>query len=397
MTDSLNADNRNKYMIELARQVCTYVRHYSFLGNPVSVFADDPKMIDLFHGMYRCFSSADPGLNSRTFYSVTHPENGPPFVLHDDLIEPLMDSPRRHSHAYMIILNRILAVIHDFYLIHAGSVVAGDRAILLIGGSGFGKTTLILELLHRGLGLLSDEFASLHRHDNLVHAFPRSLGIRETAFSLFADLDQSKMVRVKNIGRGHKQLLDPTRIPGVRIAKPTAISHIFVIGAGKSDQAEEAICMDLALQRPQPELLVRLQSLPGVSLESTGDEDDYTVWRYRVDQQVSLEFSNICDEARSAILYCERIHQNRPDFTQPARVEKMSKSQAAMLLLRNLRNRVGCFGSEEGFRRATSRTYMDLVSRVKTISCHELVVGDLKDTADKILMTVGNQHKEGLN
>ncbi len=71
--------------------------------------------------------------------------------------------------------------------LYAAAVRVGDRAILISAQSGIGKTTLALELLRRGAGLYSDEFAFVRRADGFVWGLPRALMIRERTIAIFGD------------------------------------------------------------------------------------------------------------------------------------------------------------------------------------------------------------------
>ena len=61
--------------------------------------------------------------------------------------------------------------------VHAGVVVWGGRAIVLPGDSFHGKSTLTAELVRRGAGYYSDEYA-IFDPTGKVNPFPKSLSIR---------------------------------------------------------------------------------------------------------------------------------------------------------------------------------------------------------------------------
>lgn len=65
----------------------------------------------------------------------------------------------------------------DRVFIHAGVVVWRGRAIVLPGQSFSGKTTLVAELIKRGAGYFSDEYAVFDASGS-VYAYPRRLSVR---------------------------------------------------------------------------------------------------------------------------------------------------------------------------------------------------------------------------
>ncbi len=66
----------------------------------------------------------------------------------------------------------------DLYFLHAAALECGGRAVLLVGGSGSGKSTTTWGLLHHGFGYASDELAPIDLGTGLVHAFPQALGLK---------------------------------------------------------------------------------------------------------------------------------------------------------------------------------------------------------------------------
>jgi hypothetical protein len=61
--------------------------------------------------------------------------------------------------------------------VHAGTVLWGERALLLPGGTHAGKSSLVVELLRHGATYFSDEYALIDS-DGLVHPYPRPLLVR---------------------------------------------------------------------------------------------------------------------------------------------------------------------------------------------------------------------------
>lgn len=72
---------------------------------------------------------------------------------------------------------RMIATLEGQAAVHAGVVAYRGRAIVLPGASGSGKSRLVQELLRRGAGYCSDEYAIFDRAGK-VHPYPRALMIR---------------------------------------------------------------------------------------------------------------------------------------------------------------------------------------------------------------------------
>jgi hypothetical protein len=64
-------------------------------------------------------------------------------------------------------------------VLHGGAVVANGRALLVLGGTGTGKSTLVFSAVRLGWPALSDDLIALHREDDVVRAvgLPRPIAV----------------------------------------------------------------------------------------------------------------------------------------------------------------------------------------------------------------------------
>lgn len=96
--------------------------------------------------------------------------------------------------------------------LHASCVAIGDRAVLIEGRSGTGKSDLALRLIDRGAVLVSDDYTVLTRRDGALTASPpatiagkmevRGLGLIEVGYT--QDVPVALVVVADN---------DPVRMP----------------------------------------------------------------------------------------------------------------------------------------------------------------------------------------
>ena len=75
-----------------------------------------------------------------------------------------------------------------FVAVHAGVVSWNDRAVLLPARPDEGKTTTVAGLARAGFSFLSDELALLHLVSDLVHPFPRPLGMEASSLEVLDGL-----------------------------------------------------------------------------------------------------------------------------------------------------------------------------------------------------------------
>jgi len=90
----------------------------------------------------------------------------------------LSSGPQPIAGAHRLLLEHTLGEAADVWVLHAGAVALNGRALLLLGESWAGKTTLVSALVARGGALLSDDYAPVRASDLCVVPFPRALGVR---------------------------------------------------------------------------------------------------------------------------------------------------------------------------------------------------------------------------
>lgn len=87
-------------------------------------------------------------------------------------------------------LNRcIFRLMHDRLLIHAAVLERGGRAVVLVGATGSGKSTLCAGLALRGWRLLSDEMAMLDPTTGMLAALARPVILKNQAIGVIRDLE----------------------------------------------------------------------------------------------------------------------------------------------------------------------------------------------------------------
>lgn len=114
--------------------------------------------------------------------------------------------------------------------IHASAVSVGGRALLILGPAGCGKSTLALDMMARGAGLVADDRVYLQREgDRLMAACPAALaGLIEArgVGILRADLTgPSPVALVCDLGRA-----EPDRLPPFRNTVLLGVAVPLVLG-----------------------------------------------------------------------------------------------------------------------------------------------------------------------
>jgi len=137
------------------------------------------------------------------------------------------------------LLGTVSRVADDHHLLHAGAVSRNGAAVLFPAPPGQGKTTLVLTLVRRGWGFLSDEIGCLSADGDMVKPFPRSLIVRPEACELL-DLPDDGTLRPGPFGaEGGERYADAEAIvPGCLSEACPLRFVIFLRGFGETPRLE---------------------------------------------------------------------------------------------------------------------------------------------------------------
>ena len=80
---------------------------------------------------------------------------------------------------------------HRYLMLHAGTVAFGDRAMILPGTPGSGKSTLSAALHLHGARLLSDEFGLVRPEKGDLLPMPRGIPLKNTSIEAILEFDPS--------------------------------------------------------------------------------------------------------------------------------------------------------------------------------------------------------------
>ena len=153
---------------------------FALLDFRVSVHSDDPdviELVELLYGETRVAADADHVLA----LGVT-PVDGRPgcFASLDGSVVVRTPAPSIAFTNLVFEANQqAIASVADAVRLHAAAVAVGDRAVVLPGAMGAGKSTLAAALTRRGAGYLTDEVVAFALDSGSVrpYAKPISLGV----------------------------------------------------------------------------------------------------------------------------------------------------------------------------------------------------------------------------
>jgi hypothetical protein len=160
------------------------------------------------------FQNQQRGLRSYRLY-----ESGNLICETDDTIR-LLDSLE------WAIMTGILQNTRHLVQLHAAGVDVDGQALLFVGPSGAGKTSLVLSLLLKGWKCLSDEVILVEPGTNRVMPLPRSFHIHSRTLNLFSELSATEHESTSMDNRG-KIRFDPATVLSEWVASSSAPAWVI--------------------------------------------------------------------------------------------------------------------------------------------------------------------------
>ncbi len=358
-----------------------------FFDQVADIRSDSQAYIDRFAQIYHRFRS-DGASSPLVFTVLTQADNpwGKPLLAFDGKIRSLDRPGLLHGYAYEVILHAILSRVRSHLLIHAAVVTRGSQGIVVAADSHYGKTTLALELVRRGCNFLSDELAAIGRADRLAHPFPRGLRIRSNTLDLIGLPDAANRAE-KWWG---KLLMDVEAIRPGSVDGAAPINHIVILRDPTEESetpgaTERAIA--IIVDRADAPTLAAIRQIEGVTQVGLDRKSDYDVIRVTALRTTLVipQIDAVCQERGVLVLDVIKLPERYPTFDREPRIEKISKSQAVMELLRRFQGGHHSALLREEFGGSSTRLFMELGDIIQSANCYQLNIGSLNKMADLVL------------
>lgn len=114
----------------------------------------------------------------------------------------------------------ILQNLAHFVQLHAAGLVSAEKALLLSGPPGSGKTSLALSMLRRGWKCLSDEIMLIDPVSETIWPFPRNFHINRKSMWMFPDMPLKENAQA-DCDSGRKIRFDPGEVISDWVSGPS--------------------------------------------------------------------------------------------------------------------------------------------------------------------------------
>lgn len=154
---------------------------------------------------------------------------------HEVIVDPGPNTDERTLRLYL--LGSVLALIlhqRQRLVLHSSAVAVGDRAIVFLGGHGWGKSTLAAALHFRGHKMLADDVTAIQMDRDfpkVLPGFPQCKLWPDAVTALGASPDNLPLLHPDFAKRAFRVTLDFPR-------GPLSLKHIYVLARGENLEIE---------------------------------------------------------------------------------------------------------------------------------------------------------------
>lgn len=317
---------------------------------------------------------------------VSCTDEAPPRLSVNGRPVPLFPNVDQTLQVYQQFLECVFLNCERHALLHAGVLAdASEGAFLLAGPSGHGKTSLTLELVDRGHGFLSDDFAPLDLEQRSVAPYPRAVGVIPTGQAPIPAVFRRAAARSDCVRLFDKSLIDVGGLLGEErvVDHPLPLRHVILLTSGAAPQG--ATRVDLAARVEHADRIEeRLGSIPGVEVQSSREFPEIRAWRLRLDptRRPTRELSLLQDD--TGVLFSQKSWGQQPDFTEKPHAERIRRFEAAEWLGREWLNRRGVGRLAQRYGGDGTALFLDLAAALRDARCWRVGVGHFGETADLI-------------
>ena len=348
---------------------------YRLLGIPLRLEAPSP-VIDRFNILYRPFIAA-PGASPSPFFRVQ--ASGGTWQIESPWGTLSVQDDQLLMFLTWLVQDRLIRQTPSHYLLHAGSLEVQGKSLLLCAPSSVGKTTLTFKLIQMGAGFLSDEIAAVDPQGQ-VHAFPRSVGLREGSLELLGLQDRLDLLSKEQTGE-LKYFADPSKLFPMQVTDSAPLHRIVFLEPPDDPDFSVGVnetCLEISLSSDPALLREALAEEPGVQqvIPLTGRPFP----TLRIIAEKGLALSSVIDRLsiETGTLVCGHYRGCSAPLTyeEPPKLERLDRQQGLKKLMAHVTN----------FRELGGSTPLPVKTAQLASACsrahyYRLVPGPLEETA----------------
>jgi hypothetical protein len=216
------------------REAARQRRHYRVAGQIVDVAGNSPDVLDRFDFLFGPLRAEGGNAGPReVFFHLDRGAEPPVFTVFSEAEAFRLADPQVIRWPFVILGRLVIGSITTHACVHSGAVVIGGRAVLLTGGSGLGKSTLVAHLARRGAGFLTDELSPVELATRMVEPHALRIGIRPGPAHALAD---DRVSLPFSMMGDTKRLVDPSGWSGRPPSERSPLGMIFILSRNATQE-----------------------------------------------------------------------------------------------------------------------------------------------------------------
>ncbi len=358
---------------------------FSFLDVDICICSDKRCCIEYYSSLYGNFTTSEDSRGMMMFFVFKScPLTGRAAVIAGRTV---YEMPHAHFEAFaeIIIFQKLMAEFKGFFLLHAGVVSKAGNACIISGPSGYGKSTLTLELLSRGYGFLSDEYCVVKKADFSIVPFRRSIGVKKGSPFLHMvsggvgpGIQQANHINCNDV------------FPGANaecFSKPCCFILLRDKLSCKGFYPNTGWGFDVAVFNRGDDLAGALTAIGcKVKVRERKAWGCYKIYRVETPAVASLmlKVRSVLEMFKMETIFVFNGKNTTPDFNRKPEIREMKKADAIFHILSGLLNRSdsGCLSKSCGGKNCNM--LLMAAGFVKNMCCYEMTTGELSAMADII-------------
>lgn len=360
--------------------------NYKIFDFSFSLDSDSPQVLRLFDLVYQNFRLKNGSSPSFSFRIVSGRERGgTPYLKTDEKTYAFHSFSDIKSQCFKLVTDEIYKKVKSHFLIHGGGIVFQNKGVMVCGDSGTGKTSLILKLLSSGFKFLSDEVIPLDKNTGKMVPFPRSVGLRPEAQSLFGkEFSLFKRLEFVNVP-GHKYFGNPSLLKSERASRP-AFPDYFIYLKSPDGGANGEIDIDIVIEREREDFLHSLEKIRGLRVMNSTRKGHYVYSAVRIEKNAAAikKYLETCQRFKSVIAHTEKKKERELKFSQKPQIRPLSCQDIGLFLLRQSKKNIVEYNLYQN--NSIGAYWLDLYKtlNIEKMKGFELRVGCLEDMVELI-------------
>ena len=194
-----------------------------------------------------------------------------------------------------------------------------------------------------------------------------------------------------------KYLLDMVDIRSDSLAENAGIDTIILIDHevnGSGSEAETSGAFSIYLERVDEILLKEIRQAPGITEVVADLHSGFPVLRVKADHKAQAieTIEQICARQAVLILEISRKPLQEPIFHPQARLERISRSEMILGLLRQYQPGHRSVLLKDEFGGSATRLFVNLARLLNQVECYRLKLGPLDQSVDLICDTICHEN-----